>query len=85
MNVKIYSVYDVKTAIYNVPMFAHNAGHVIRVFTDQCDNPDSPYHAHPEDYQLFEVGGWDDHSGEIKTMAKPHLVITATEIANREL
>ncbi len=80
MQVKIFSVYDVKTAVYNVPMFAHNVGHAVRIFTDQVKNPDSPYNAHPEDYQFFEVGSWDDHTGVVTGLAKPHLLTTASEV-----
>lgn len=66
MKLNLYSVYDTKMEIYAPPYIANNDAIGIRHFGDMAKNDNYPYHMHPKDYVLFQVGIWDDHTGEIK-------------------
>lgn len=43
-------------------------GEAMRVFQDLLSNPQAPQHAHPEDYDLYLVGYFDDQTGQIDTV-----------------
>jgi len=61
----IYSVYDSKAEAYMQPFFCQAAGQAIREFDNLVNSGDHPVAKHPEDYTLFEMGAWDDLTGEI--------------------
>jgi len=64
MNYKVFSTYDLKSLAYSQPFFSPNAGSAIRAFGDAVAK-DPMLTAHPEDFQLFEVGEWDDKLGSL--------------------
>jgi len=60
MMTKMYSVFDKKAKIYNPPVFLHNTGVACRAFGELANNPDHQYGKHPGDYELWEIGTYDD-------------------------
>lgn len=60
---KVFGVFDLKAVAYLQPFFSCNAGSAIRAFGDAVRDGKSPLAVHPEDYQLFELGDFDDNSG----------------------
>lgn len=78
MIMKLYSVYDVKTGIFYPPQVCHNAGHAIRLHMDifTQDKNISRYYS---DYSVFEIGTFDDQTGELVS-SKPSLLMTGAEI-----
>lgn len=46
------------------PFFAQTKGQAIRMFNDEINNQDSPMFKHPDDYDLYYLGTWDDKTGE---------------------
>lgn len=70
MNLKIFSIFDGKAQAYIQPFFLPTVGMAVRTFTDCVTDPGHAFGKHPEDYTLFEIGEFDDHSGEIE----PHTV-----------
>lgn len=60
---KVFGVYDLKAVAYLQPFFSCNAGSAVRAFGDAVGDGKSPLAVHPEDYQLFELGHFDDNSG----------------------
>ena len=65
MKQKMYSVFDHVAKTYNRPMFLSSNGVAIREFKDECNRPDSPINKHPEDYELFGIGEYDDETGAV--------------------
>lgn len=63
MKTKLLSVYDSKAEAYMQPFHAQSRGSAIRSFTDETNNPQSPFNRHPADYTLFELGDYDDATG----------------------
>lgn len=93
MKTIIVSVWDRCTQAYMKPAFALTEGQAVRSFTDEVQRVGGEMNIHPEDYQLFKVGEWTDHKGEIvgvtpQCLAKAHEVIGLLEQAgdfNREV
>lgn len=69
---KIYSIHDKKAEAYLPPFFLHSQGMAIRAFSDLVKQEKHPFHLHPEDYTLFEIGEYDDTSGRITPNESPN-------------
>lgn len=65
MRVKIYAIMDDKAAAFMEPFFAQTNGLAIRRFSSNTNNPDSIFNKFPDDFQLFKIGEFDDHTGRI--------------------
>lgn len=76
---KVFSVYDLKACAYLQPFFSGNAGSAIRAFEDAVGDAKSPIAKHPSDYQLFELGTWDDNSGAIAGILPMNLLCTGSD------
>jgi hypothetical protein len=58
-------------------MFVPSAGVGIRAFTDEVnyDNPDNPLFDHSDDFDLYELGEYDDQTSRITAHDLPKLLI----------
>lgn len=65
MNLNIFCVRDRATDQFGTPMFLVSAGQAIRSFADEVNRRESGNQiaAHPEDFDLYEVGSFDTSSG----------------------
>lgn len=63
MKTKMYAVYDAKVKAFNTPIHYRNAAEATRSFADACNDPKTTLCQHPEDYQFFEIGEYDDENG----------------------
>lgn len=73
MLVKVYSVYDLKTAVYSPPMCYHSDGHMMREVTLQVRQNES-LKSYPADYEVHQVGEWNDGTGELTPLSPSRLV-----------
>jgi len=62
---KVFCVRDVKAMAMLQPFFSVASGSAQRAFGDAVLDGKSPIAMHPEDYILYEVGSFDDNSGEL--------------------
>lgn len=62
---KVFTIRDGACEAFMRPFFAQAAGAAIREFADLANNPEHPVGQHPEDYTLFEIGWFDEATGEI--------------------
>ena len=63
----IFTILDTKSAAYMTPFCVSTAGVALRHFSDSVNNSDTPFFKHPEDYILFHIGYFDEHTGELVT------------------
>jgi len=77
---KLYSIYDVKAQIYLHPRVYLNTPHAIRSIACEHTNPDSIINRYPNDFQLVELGEWDDKFASIDLLPKPNVVANLHEI-----
>lgn len=84
MKVNVYSVFDSKLAVFELPFFMGTDPAAIRGFTDAVNDsrPENPYlkwNRHPEDYSLYRVGEFDDSIGKLIGI-NPMSLLTASAI-----
>lgn len=59
------STRDIVANVYSIPQFVPYLGHAIRSFGDQCRSKekDNVLAKHPEDFELWHLGEYDDGTG----------------------
>lgn len=80
MKTKLYCIFDRKTTLYHVPFHAHNTGHAIRIFSDMASDAQSQVQTWPEDFELYEIGDFNNENGCVTPLTVPHFVINATSV-----
>lgn len=70
MKLLAFSIRDSKAEAFMRPFFAPTRGLAVRSFRDMC-NEDGPVSKHPDDYQLFEIGSFDELTGELEKLIQP--------------
>lgn len=70
----IVAVRDRAIDSFGTPFFVVAPGQAIRSFMDEINRPDSPMGAHPEDYDLYELGEYNENAGAITTPTTPRLL-----------
>lgn len=83
MVVKIFSIYDNQAMAYTMPVFQGTKGIALRAFMEACNDPSTAFHKHPDDFALFELGEFDDATGDFSQPKKPEPVATAREMISR--
>lgn len=78
MKSNIYAVRDLKVGFMH-PQIESNNGSAIRNFEIACNNPNSLFHTHPEDFQLFEIGTYDTDTGVFENLDKPNYLVSALD------
>lgn len=76
---RIFSVRDAKAETYMTPFFLRNTAMAIRSFTDAVLDESTPIGKYPEDYALFEIGGFDEFTGEVEVQL-PYCVCKAFDV-----
>lgn len=79
MELKIYSIRDVKASFFGRPFFCHNNGVAVRSFSDLVGDQQSDVNKHPGDFDLFHIGSYDDITGVITPLAQPVFLNNAAE------
>lgn len=62
---KVFAVRDGKALAFLQPFFSSASGSAIRAFSDAVNDGKCPLAIHPEDYVLYELGHFDDNTGEM--------------------
>ena len=84
MKYAVCAVKDRAVDAYNRPLYVPTVGVAIRSFNDECNKKDSELHAHPEDYDLYELGQWDDQTAIYVALEQPRVIARAQDIAIKE-
>jgi len=81
---RICAVRDAAIDAFGQPIFVRHVGEATRSFIDECNRAGAPFNAHPEDYELFQIGIFDDSNGSIQTVAPVSLLTGKTAKRNEE-
>lgn len=84
MKYAVCAVKDRAVNAYNRPIYVPTVGVAIRSFTDEVNRKDSELHNHPEDYDLYELGQWDDETAIYQPLEVPRVITRAQDIAIKE-
>ena len=73
----ICAVRDKATDAFGRPIFVATAAVGIRSFQDEInrDSPDNAFHVHPDDYDLYDLGTFDDNTGHFDLHEVPQLLM----------
>lgn len=66
MNLQIFAIRDRQLNAYMQPFFAPSAGAAIRSFRDLVNEAGHQLNKHPEDYELWHLGAWDDANAKFQ-------------------
>ncbi|WNK13013.1 MAG: nonstructural protein [Microvirus sp.] len=82
----IYAVKDRATDAFWTPMFYLAKGQALRQFQDEVNNPaeQNPLHKHPDDYDLYHLGAFDDQTGAIQANERPELAARGKDVYIKE-
>lgn len=84
VKLKIFCVRDRATDQFGNPMFLIAMGQAIRSFTDEINRQaaDNQMYAHPDDFDLYDLGDYDTDTGTFTTKA-PDMVAIGKNVAVR--
>lgn len=80
MKLIIFSVRDSALNAFLRPFYVPAVGAAVRGFSDEVNRKDSEMFKHPEDYELFEMGTFDEESGDFELLDKPRSVGRAKDV-----
>lgn len=67
------------------PFTAQAIGQAIRSFKDETNRKESEINAHPEDYELYQLGTFNEQTGAVTSLDKPLQVALATNLVQHNL
>lgn len=75
MIMKICAVRDRAVDAFGQPFFVKAIGEAIRSFQDEVNREGSVFAAHPDDYDLYHIGDYDDSNAVITPIAAKQLLL----------
>lgn len=63
MEIKVYSIFDLKAETYSQPFYAMNDALAQRIFTDVARDTETNIARHPMDFVLMRIGSFDTNTG----------------------
>lgn len=71
---KVFAVWDSKALAFMQPFFSNSTGAAVRAFADVANEDRSPIAKHPGDYQLYEIGTFNDLDGIMNSLVPNKLL-----------
>lgn len=84
MKSKVFTIYDSKAEAFMNPFLMSKKGQAIRAFENSINDPSTQFHQHPADYTLFEIGEFDDETGNYSMYDAKLNLGTALEFIKKE-
>lgn len=81
MILHIFSIRDSAASSYGRPFFLPSVGVALRTFGDEVNRADlnNPMYQHPEDFELFHLGEFNDESAEFSVFKIPEQIARAKD------
>ena len=78
----IVSVRDSAAEAFGRPMYLQSLGVAIRSFTDEVnrEDKDNQLFNHPDDFDLFELGVFDDSIGKYELRDNPSVIVRGKDV-----
>jgi len=86
MEMTVVSLRDNVSGLFGRPIFTHSDKVAVRSLSDEVNRPDGTddLHRHPEDFDLYLIGSFDDQSG-LLTSVLPVLLCKASACVKKEV
>lgn len=66
MKHKVFTTFDSKVGAYLQPFVMRSRGEAMRAFESICNDGKSQFSLHPADFTLFEIGEYDEYTGQLE-------------------
>jgi len=78
----IVSVKDSAAEAFGRPMYLQSLGVAIRSFTDEVnrEDKDNQLFNHPDDFDLYELGVFDDSIGKYELRDNPSVIVRGKDV-----
>jgi len=78
----IVSVRDTAAEAFGRPMYLQSLGVAIRSFTDEVnrEDKDNQLFNHPDDFDLYELGVFDDSTGKYELRDNPSVIVRGKDV-----
>lgn len=77
----VYAVRDRAVDVFGQPIFCLAQGEALRSFMDEVNRPGSAINSHPEDYDLYLIGSFDETTGALRALeGAPKMVCVGKEV-----
>lgn len=85
-NSKLYSIRDLKVNAFAPPMHLQTEAQARRLFSTEVNRKDEKnmLYLHPEDYDLYYHGEFDEEQGTFNTLSVPVLVCNGAQLKSTE-
>lgn len=80
MVLQVYSIRDAKAEAFNSPFYQKTKGEALRSFQTAVNDPKTQLNRFPEDFDLYEIGTWDDSTGLVTPLDTPKHTAKAVEM-----
>jgi len=79
MELQIICTRDIVANVYGQPMFVVHIGQAIRSFGDECQRAEkgNVLYEHPEDFELWHLGQWNDNNAHFEIGEPKQLAVGA--------
>lgn len=81
----LFSIFDNKAGTYGIPFAMVNRAVALRGFQQMANNPQSSIAQWPADHELYEVGAFDQITGELTRLDRPDYVGRASELVSSQV
>lgn len=76
----VFSVFDKKAGVYCTPFVSHSIATATRDFTQAVNDPNSQVHKFASDYELYQIGAWDEDTGRMDVCPSPDFVVNGSSL-----
>jgi len=83
--VSVFSIYDRAASVYGTPFYSHNKQTAMRSVSAEVNrqDPTSTLSTSPSDFDLFELGEFDQDTGRFTTFENPQFVFSCSGLVNQ--
>lgn len=85
MKLKLYSLRDAKAQIFGTPIAILNDALAERHLHRLTNDPQSGVNHYPKDYDLYELGSFDDQTGKLDLLDSPAHKFKAIDYFAKEI
>lgn len=81
----VYATRDTCVGSFLLPMYFQNDAGAVRALGDVVNKPsqDNMYYQHPEHFQLYELGCFDDETGILEPLSAPRFVVDCQSLVRQ--
>lgn len=80
MELKMMAIYDAKARAFIAPFFVAHEDVAVRIVGHAVNDLTHAFGKNPEDFQLYKLGSFWDHNGEVLPLLPPQMVCVLSSL-----